>query len=90
MLLSALETWPDAPTTLLREHYRCHPKIIDFCNQKFYNGQLIIMTKDNNEPDALTMYRTVAGNHARGRTNQRQIDVIQQEVIPHLRQKKLQ
>ena len=87
MLLSALETWPDAPTTLLREHYRCHPKIIDFCNQKFYNGQLIIMTKDNNEPDALTMYRTVAGNHARGRTNQRQIDVIQQEVIPHLRQK---
>ncbi len=87
MLSSALETWQDAPTTLLREHYRCHPKIINFCNQKFYNGQLIIMTKDNNEPDALTMYRTVAGNHARGHTNQRQIDVIQQEVIPHLRQK---
>ena len=87
LLSSALEIWRDAPVTLLREHYRCHPKIIDFCNQKFYNGQLIIMTKDNNEPDALTMYRTVAGNHARGRTNQRQIDVIQQEVIPHLRQK---
>ena len=87
MLSSALETWLDAPTTLLREHYRCHPKIINFCNQKFYNGQLIIMTKDNDEPDALTMYRTVAGNHARGRTNQRQIDVIQQEVIPRLRER---
>ena len=87
LLSSALETWPNVPTTLLREHYRCHPKIIGFCNQKFYNGQLIIMTNDNNEPDALTMYRTVVGNHARGHTNQRQIDVIQQEVIPRLKQK---
>ena len=25
----------DVPQTLLREHYRCHPKIIGFCNQKF-------------------------------------------------------
>ncbi len=68
--------------TLLREHYRCHPKIINFCNQKFYHGQLIVMTKDHNEPDVLTMYRTTAGNHARGHLNQRQIDVIQQEVLP--------
>ena len=44
LLSSALETWQNAPVTLLREHYRCHPKIINFCNQKFYHGQLIIMT----------------------------------------------
>ena len=86
LLSSALEIWQDAPVTLLREHYRCHPKIINFCNQKFYHGQLIVMTKDHDEPDVLTMYRTIAGNHARGHLNQRQIDVIQQEVLPRLHQ----
>ena len=27
------------PITLLKEHYRCHPKIINFCNAKFYNNR---------------------------------------------------
>ena len=84
LLSSALETWRDAPVTLLREHYRCHPKIINFCNQKFYDGQLIVMTKDRGEQDVLTLYRTVGGNHARGHLNQRQIDVIRQEVLPRI------
>ena len=86
LLSSALETWQTAPVTLLREHYRCHPKIINFCNQKFYHGQLIVMTKDHDELDVLALYRTVAGNHARGHINQRQIDVIRQEVLPRLNQ----
>lgn len=90
LLSSALETWQDAPVTLLREHYRCHPKIINFCNQKFYHGQLIVMTKDCNEPNVLTMFRTTAGNHARGHSNQRQIDVIRQEVLPRLEQQNVQ
>ena len=86
LLSSALKIWQDAPVTLLREHYRCHPKIINFCNQKFYHGKLIVMTKDHDEPNVLAMYRTTAGNHARGHLNQRQIDVIQQEVLPRLHQ----
>ena len=90
LLSSALEIWQDAPVTLLREHYRCHPKIINFCNQKFYHGQLVVMTKDHDEPDVLTMYRTTAGNYARGHLNQRQIDVIQQEVLPRLHQQNFQ
>ena len=90
LLSSALEIWRDAPVTLLREHYRCHPKIINFCNQKFYHGQLIVMTQDHNEPDVLAMYRTTAGNHTRGHLNQRQIDVIQQEVLPRLQQENYQ
>ena len=90
LLSSALGIWRDAPVTLLREHYRCHPKIINFCNQKFYHGQLIVMTQDHNEPDVLAMYRTTAGNHARGHLNQRQIDVIQQEVLPRLQQENYQ
>lgn len=84
LLSSAIATWPEAPTVLLREHYRCHPKIINFCNQKFYGGKLIVMTEDHEEPNVLTMYRTAPGNHARGHLNQRQIDVIRQEVLPSL------
>lgn len=75
---------PGIPQTLLREHYRCHPKIIGFCNQKFYRGELIIMTEDHGESDPLSVYRTVAGNHRRGHVNQRQIDVIREEALPNL------
>ena len=53
LLSSAIAAWPEAPTVLLREHYRCHPKIIQFCNQKFYGGKLIVMTQDHAGPDVL-------------------------------------
>lgn len=84
LLSSAVARWKDVPSVLLKEHYRCHPKIIGFCNQKFYQGQLIVMTEDHGEDNVLTMFRTVAGNHARGHLNQRQIDVIKEEVLPFL------
>ena len=84
-LLSAVRTaFPDMPETLLREHYRCHPKIIQFCNQKFYGGELLVMTHDKGEPDVLRAYTTVAGRHARGTFNQRQVDEITQTVLPEL------
>lgn len=72
----------DVPQTLLREHYRCHPKIINFCNQKFYQNQLVIMTEDHDEPDTLCVYKTVVGDHKRGHINQRQLDVTKEEVLP--------
>lgn len=74
----------NVPETLLREHYRCHPRIINFCNQKFYGGNLLIMTHDHGEEDALCAYLTVKGNHAYGAYNQREIDVVREEVIPAL------
>ncbi len=83
-LQSICRVLPNAPQTLLREHYRCHPKIINFCNQKFYGGNLIIMTQDNGEEDVISAKRTVVGNHSRGSMNQREIDVITQEVLPFL------
>ncbi len=67
-------------TTLLREHYRCSPSIINYCNKKFYDSKLIVHTVDNE--DALEVYISAEGNHARGRVNQRQVDIIQQEVLP--------
>ena len=80
-LQSILDVLPNVPQTTLREHYRCHPKIIEFCNQKFYNGELIIMTKDNAEKDVLLVKKTRKGNHARDHYSKRQIDVIKQNII---------
>jgi superfamily I DNA and/or RNA helicase len=82
LLLTLLEMFPNAPRTLLREHYRCHPKIIEFCNQKFYNNQLIILTEPKSDRQPLVVYKTVPGNHARDHVNQRQIDVIKNEILP--------
>ncbi len=70
------------PKTLLQEHYRCHPKIIDFCNKKFYNNQLIILTKEKDNNDPLVLYNTSQGNHQRGGRNQRELDVINNDILP--------
>lgn len=82
LLSSILKLYRDIPKTLLREHYRCHPKIIGFCNQKFYNNQLIILTSERTNDKPLVLYKTAKGNHARGNMNQRQIDVVFKEIIP--------
>jgi len=85
LLASLVEIFPDCPNTLLKEHYRCHPQIIDFCNQKYYNGQLITMTTGTGQP--FKIIKTVEGNHARlpstgsGFINVRELDVIRNEVI---------
>ena len=76
----------DVPRTMLREHYRCDPAIIDFCNRKFYDGQLVPYTKSDPDSAALAVVRTAPGNHMRqhvggGRTNQREADVIAKEVL---------
>ncbi len=71
---------------ILKEHYRCHPKIINFCNKKFYDNELIILSEaSNNEP--IKQYKCVKGNHARknnkSQFNDRQARVIENEVIPN-------
>ena len=81
-LQSCIEVFKEAPVTLLKEHYRCHPKIIDFCNQRFYDGELIAMTTDKYEENVLQVVKTVPGNHAREHFNQREIDTIVEEVMP--------
>lgn len=83
-LRSVCRLLPHVPQTLLREHYRCHPKIIGFCNQKFYQNELIIMTEDRGEADVLKVFQTNVGSHRRDHLNQRQIDVTVQEVLPQL------
>ena len=85
-LQSVCAVIPNIKQTLLREHYRCHPKIINFCNQRFYGGNLLIMTEDNDETNVLTAIKTTPGHHTRGHYNQREIDVVKEEIMPHLQE----
>jgi superfamily I DNA and/or RNA helicase len=80
ILRSVKEAVVAVPTTLLKEHYRCAPDIINFCNKMFYNNELVAMT--NNTGKHIEIIKTVPGNHARknpygsGLYNQREIDEI--------------
>ncbi|WP_241546177.1 DEAD/DEAH box helicase [Enterococcus villorum] len=65
----------EVPIILLKEHYRCHPKIIQFCNQQFYNNQLIPMTKDEGEA-SIELITTSKGNHTRKNANLREIESL--------------
>ena len=42
-------TSPYNKETLLNSHYRCNKKIIDFCNQRYYNKKLQILSSSNEE-----------------------------------------
>ncbi|WP_369990821.1 AAA domain-containing protein [Pseudomonas xanthosomatis] len=76
LLDSCIAVFRDAlPRTLLKEHYRCHPRIIQFCNQQFYDNALVPMTVDNGE-QPLRLVVTAKGNHARNNTNLRELDSL--------------
>jgi superfamily I DNA and/or RNA helicase len=86
LLGSFRKVFPSAPITLLQEHYRCHPTIVNFINHKYYDDKLIIMTT-HTEETPVTLIELVKGNHARknpngsGQYNQREID----EVVEYLK-----
>lgn len=83
-LQSVCTVIPNVEQTLLREHYRCHPTIINFCNQRFYGGNLLIMTEDHHENDVMMAIRTAPGHHDYNHYNQREIDVVKNEILPQL------
>lgn len=82
-LLTSIDSiFPTIPRILLKEHYRCHPKIIEFCNQKFYNDELIILTNETKtDQKPIWVYKTVSGK-SEYNTNWNQIKCIRQEIIP--------
>lgn len=76
LLDSVMAVFGDAlPRTLLKEHYRCHPRIIQFCNQQFYDNALIPMTPDDGT-EPLRLIVTAKGNHMRTTTNLREIESL--------------
>lgn len=86
-LSSICRLYPNMPQTMLREHYRCEPLIIGFCSKQFYDGELIPMKKSETDFEPIRVIRTVAGNHARGTVNMRQVETITQEVLPALEER---
>lgn len=72
-ILNSLKTLykDNIKSVLLREHYRCHPTIIGFCNKKYYNNNLVVMTEGDNHPFRI-IETTISGE--RDNYNQRQID----------------
>ena len=90
ILFSIIELYGDhLPRVVLREHYRCHPQIIEFCNQKYYDGKLIPYTNPGLSHTPLVLYKTAEGNHMRrvthgekkGTYNQRELDVTVEEIL---------
>lgn len=87
IISSILRIYGDkVPCITLKEHYRCHPDIIEFCNQKYYSGELIAYTDSSICNNPLAVCRTAQGNHAReftfesGIYNQRELDVIKEGI----------
>ena len=76
------------PRTMLREHYRCAPEIIEFCNKMFYNSELIAMKAKSSDDQwpTLMVRKTPPGNHmrtlhralAKGTYSQREIDTVEE------------
>lgn len=67
------------PSTLLKEHYRCHPMIINFCNKEFYNDELVVLSNYKEGEKPLMLLETSEGNHMKFDYdykifNQREID----------------
>lgn len=72
-ILNSLKTLygNNVKSVLLKEHYRCHPTIIGFCNKKYYHNKLVVMTSGESHP-----FKIIETNISGGRDNhnQRQID----------------
>jgi hypothetical protein len=74
--------------TFLSEHYRCDPQIIEFCNKRFYDNKLVIQTTHKDDDCGIKVI-TTESFHARGRTNIRQIEIIEKEILPSLENKNI-
>ncbi|WP_424160811.1 AAA domain-containing protein [Bacillus amyloliquefaciens] len=75
------------PITLLKEHYRCDPMIIKFCNEQYYDGKLIPLTKQSDNEPSIILIKTVKGNHMRfqgGKYNIRELDSLDEEAVKNL------
>ena len=68
ILQSVLSLPNKVSETTLKEHYRCDARIIQFCNKKFYNNELVVCTETSSD-DPLFVLHTVEGNHARKNPN---------------------
>ncbi len=92
ILSAILRTYENKiPKVTLKEHYRCHPKIIEFCNKRYYNNELISFSTEEHKKvkKPLILCYTIEGNHMRkitrgnnkGTFNERELEVIKREIL---------
>lgn len=92
ILSAILRTYEgNLPQKTLKEHYRCHPKIIEFCNKRYYKNELIAFATNEhkNVDKPLVLYYTPEGNHMRkitrgekkGTFNERENEIIKELVL---------
>ena len=75
------------PCTLLREHYRCAPDIIGFCNRQFYGGQLMVMSETGTQKDdapALGCSLGTERGEGPGDYGKAQARILKEDVLPQL------
>jgi RecA/RadA recombinase len=87
------------PVTLLNCHYRCHPKIIGFCNHCVYDNKLRVRTPvspDSNPLPIRVLYyrndyregrwlRGRDGTYSHSAVNDRQLAIFQHVELPRIR-----
>ncbi|WP_165401382.1 AAA domain-containing protein [Herbihabitans rhizosphaerae] len=65
---------------LLNEHYRCHPDIIRFCNEEFYDGKLVVLSEVDDREDLGLTWIDITGVTRPGRTgsvvNEFEVDAV--------------
>lgn len=92
------EIFPGAPRSFLNCHYRCHPSIIDFCDQYIYQNRLNVRTSDDGQFRMRAVWyagdycEKVSGPNGdeadvpvrRRIYNRRQIEIFLREELPRL------
>lgn len=98
LLSSVLGIYGDKiPKVMLKEHYRCLPKIIGFCNHQYYENELIPFTTETDSNIPIRLHYTAIGNHMRrvtikeneGTFNHREIDAVKEEILKELQLDKI-
>lgn len=74
-----LANYPDLPSTLLRHHYRCQADIIQFCNENYYGGQMVVETSPDGQSRHLFVL-DVVNETQESNVGQLEIDVILEDI----------
>lgn len=80
-VLSSVKTVFQPIETLLREHYRCEYHIINYCNKKYYEDQLIIYSKEVNPKSIKVMKLNQERNSEAGRNNKSRQNMLEVRAI---------
>lgn len=71
------------PNVLLNEHYRCDPQIIEFCNKRFYNGELVVQT--THKEGGGIEWVTTESHSENDRVNEAQAKAILKDILPEIK-----